>query len=380
MRGRRFRVLAALGTVGVVVVTVSMVPPLARAAKASPPPAACGASAPAGSSVFQATYKQTGQSFSSCLAPSSIATFVLQPGSNNVNVWETETTNGSLVNVNNTGPIKQPNVKLGTASPSLPTVKVDPSVSMQTIDGFGGAMTQSSAELINIWPTKKQILKALFGSKGADLNIARVPMGASDMVTGPIYQGDTSYSYDDNGGASDPTLAHFSIGTQSSKGAAKANSCSRASTPGEFGTGDYADTIPALLCAKSLNPALNLLATPWSAPGWMKINDPTVPSSCSGSDDYLNPSDYGAYTKYFAKFVQDYEEAGLPISEVSMQNEPENCNITYPTMEMAPSGELAPSNQATFTSGSLSGTPPALGWRHRGPGDHGLRPQLLGGR
>jgi O-glycosyl hydrolase len=323
---------------------------------------ATSSSSPPGAS-FQVTYK--GKSFSTSLPPSSIATYTWTPGSDTVSVTETGTSGGSLVK--NVELARQPSLSFGTASGSLPTVTVDPSVSMQKIAGFGGAMTQSSASLINNSTSENKIMGALFGPTGADFNIIRVPMGASDFVTGPIYQDDTSFSYDDNDGKADTALANFSIGSQSAAGA-KAKVCAHAAFPGEYGAGDYSDTIPALLCAKSFNQSLNLLAVPWSAPGWMKIDDSTVPGRCAGRDDFLRNSDYGTYASYFVKFLEAYRLAGLTVSEISMQNEPENCKTTYPTMEMKPS------DQATFamdlysklhkSSGSLSAIPTIMAYDH----------------
>jgi O-glycosyl hydrolase len=299
--------------------------------------AATGAAVSASGASFRVTYDN--KSFATSLPPSSIATYTWTPGSNTVSETETETSAGSLVNNVELAP--QPNLSFGVTSKSLLTVAVKPSVSMQPITGFGGAMTQSAAELINNSRSDKQIMDALFDRSGADFSIVRVPMGASDFVTGRIYQGDTSYSYDDNGGKADPGLAKFSVGTQTHAGE-HAVPCVPARSPGDYGTGDYADTIPALQCAKSLNPSLNLLAVPWSAPGWMKIKDPTIPSACPGSDDVLQPSYYDLYAAYFVKFLEAYQTVHLPVSEVSMQNEPENCSTSYPTMEMTPA------SQATF--------------------------------
>ena len=320
--------------------------------------AATAAEIPPGVS-FQVTYG--GKSFAASLPPSSIATYTWTPGSKTVGVTETETSGGSLVK--NVELAHQPSLSFGATGGSLPTVAVNPSMAMQKIAGFGGAMTQSSASLINNSVSEKKVMDALFGSGGAHFNIVRVPMGASDFVTGPIYQNGTSFSYDDNGGKADPSLANFSIGTRSAQGAA-ARACADASSPGEYGTGDYADTIPALLCAEAVNSSLNLLAVPWSAPGWMKIDDSTVPSHCTGSDDFLRGADYGTYTSYFLKYLKAYQSAGLPVSEISMQNEPENCSKTYPTMEMKPS------DQAMFAEDLYSGL-------HHPGGSLSVRPTIM---
>ena len=353
-----------VATTSIATLFASVVPLAATAsASANPTPPAAQSPAQPTRTSFQVTYD--GQSFPYSLPPSSMATFTINPGSNSVSVTETDTANGKLVKGMKLEP--QPSVPLGTSSGSSPNINVDSSkpMQMQSISGFGGAMTESAAELINNSPSEKVVMNKLFSASGANFNIVRVPMGASDFVTGPIYQNDTSFSYDDNLGRHnkskpDPTLANFSIGTQSTKGY-EAQPCVPATTPDEYGTGDYADTIPALRCAQSMSSNLNLLAAPWSAPGWMKMADNTVASSCTGSNDFLNPSDYSIYADYFLKFLQAYQLADLPVSEISMQNEPENCKMNYPTMEMNASSQ-ATSNEATFAQ-DLYGTvhAPALG-------------------
>src|SRR5436305_833484 len=76
---------------------------------------------------------------------------------------------------------------------------------------------------------------------------------------------------------------------------------------------DTAATIPLLQQARALSPSLKLLATPWSAPGWMKIGG-TFNGSCFAAANYLRNELYGAYARYFAKFVRAYQGTyDLPI-------------------------------------------------------------------
>ncbi len=66
--------------------------------------------------------------------------------------------------------------------------------------------------------------------------------------------------------------------------------------------------------ARGVNPDLFLLASPWSPPGWMKANG----SMLGGS---MRKHDFAAYAKYFVKFLQAYEAAGVPVQAVTIQNE-----------------------------------------------------------
>ena len=240
--------------------------------------------------------------FSASLPPSSVATYVLPASSSLVQEWRT-TPNGASLGDTVT---QQPAVALGTST-SGPVISVNPGQQHQTMTGFGAAMTDSAASLIKNSASRNAIMNQFFSPSGAGFTMVRLPMGASDLESSSFQ------SYDDT--PRDVTLAHFSVAH------------------------DTANIIPLLQQAKSLQPGLQILATPWSAPGWMKISG-KFDGVCPG--DLLNtlaPDSYNTYAQYFVKFIQAYKSYGLPIAMVSMQNEPENCNTTYPTMNMTASDE-----------------------------------------
>jgi glucosylceramidase len=70
-----------------------------------------------------------------------------------------------------------------------------------------------------------------------------------------------------------------------------------------------------LKLARELNPDLLFYASPWSPPAWMKTNQSLIGGS-------LDRKWYGAYARYFVKFVQAYQGEGIPIHAVTIQNEP----------------------------------------------------------
>jgi O-glycosyl hydrolase len=185
------------------------------------------------------------------------------------------------------------------------TIKVDDSVRYQQITGFGAALTDSSAYLINQLPTSSRntLMQKLFDpSAGIGLSTVRSPMGATDFTaTG-------NYSYDDMpAGQTDPTLANFSV------------------------QHDVPYIIPELKQALALNPNLKVTSTPWSPPGWMK----TSGSMIGGT---LLDTDYSALANYFVKYIQAYGAAGVPISYVTPQNEPLNAP-SWPGMSLTPGQE-----------------------------------------
>ena len=124
----------------------------------------------------------------------------------------------------------------------------------------------------------------------------RQPMGASDFAV------NGSYSYDDMpAGQTDPDLSAFSIDH------------------------DKAYIIPRLREALRINPKLTMMASPWSAPGWMKSSDSMITGS-------LKREYYDAYARYFVKFLKGYRAAGLPTDYISVQNEPLYEPGDYPGM------------------------------------------------
>ena len=203
-------------------------------------------------------------------------------------VWET-TTNQSQLLAQQTGATFAP----GSSSQSQ-VITVNPSQTYQSMTGFGASFTDSSASLVYASPLRNQIMTKLFDpNQGIGLDFLRQPIGASDFSL-------STYSYDDMpSGQTDPTLADFSIAH------------------------DDAYILPILQQALSINPSTTVMATPWSPPGWMKTSGSMVGGT-------LNSADYQVFANYLVKFIQAYQAAGVPISLISAQNEPEYSPSNYP--------------------------------------------------
>ena len=185
------------------------------------------------------------------------------------------------------------------SAPAGPTITVDTTRRYQEITGFGASFTDSSAWLVGTKLDASQrdaVMRDLFSDQGIGLSFLRQPMGASDFAV------KGNYSYDDMPpGKTDPTLAHFSIDH------------------------DRAYIIPLLLQARRINPHLTVMATPWSPPGWMKTSDSMIGGT-------LRPEAYQPLADYFAKFIEDYAAAGVPIRYITPQNEPLFIPGGYPGM------------------------------------------------
>ncbi|MEV4601940.1 glycoside hydrolase family 30 beta sandwich domain-containing protein [Amycolatopsis sp. NPDC049253] len=172
------------------------------------------------------------------------------------------------------------------------TVRVDPNVKFQTVSGFGAAITDSSAHVLyGLTPgNRDEVMKNLFDPRaGAGISFLRQPIGASDFAVGQ------DYSYDDlPAGQTDYDMKHFSIAH------------------------DEAQILPLVRQAKKLNPQLEIVASPWSMPGWMKTSGSMIDGKLIDS-----PKIYRAYALYLVKFVQAYRKAGVHVDYLTVQNEPQ---------------------------------------------------------
>ena len=170
------------------------------------------------------------------------------------------------------------------------TINVSENQTYQTMDGFGFSLTGGSANLINAMSSsaRTSLLQDLFSvENGNGVSYLRISIGASDLDP-------NVFSYSDLPvGQTDVNLDNFSIAP------------------------DRANLIPVLKEILSINPNVKILATPWSAPVWMKTNG----NSIGGK---LQTQYYATYANYFAKYIKAMAEEGIRIDAMSIQNEPEN--------------------------------------------------------
>jgi glucosylceramidase len=183
-------------------------------------------------------------------------------------------------------------------------IEVSAEQHFQTIEGFGAALTNSSAWLLFHSQLRDSMMAALFSrDSGIGISYVRLPMGASDFSSQP------AYTYDDvPEGETDPGLDYFSIDA------------------------DRAFIIPLIKQALTINPDLKIMASPWSAPAWMK----TTRRLNGGALQSVN---YPVLAQYFVKFIQAYESEGISIDAITVQNEPLYTTADYPSMGMNASAQ-----------------------------------------
>ncbi len=177
-------------------------------------------------------------------------------------------------------------------------VFVDPSQKYQSIVGIGGAITDAAAETFAKLPesAQKELLTAFYDSKnGLGYSIIRTNIGSCDFSS-------DSYSYVSR---NDEQLKTFNV--------------------------SHDETYKIPLIKKAIATAggtLPLFVSPWSPPAWIKDNDNLVQGG------KLLPKYRQLWANYLVKFIKTYEQKGMPVWGLSVQNEPmaiqrwESCIFT----------------------------------------------------
>lgn len=164
-------------------------------------------------------------------------------------------------------------------------VFVNPKKTFQEFLGIGGAITDASSEVFATLNKDQQeeFLQAYFGKNGINYTIIRTSIHSSDFGLG-------SHTYVEEG---DAALKTFSIEKDKEK------------------------RIPFIKRAIELiEDDLVFYASPWSPPAFMKTNKNMLRGG------KLLPEFRQAWANYYAKFIKAYEDEGIPVWGLTIQNEP----------------------------------------------------------
>ena len=167
--------------------------------------------------------------------------------------------------------VKYPLTKIentATIPSGIIKVKVNPQKTYQTMEGFGYALTGGSAQVIHHLSKEKRkaLINEIFGSSSSSLGVSyiRISMGASDLDA-------EVFSYCDlPKNEVDPQLTHFNLSK------------------------DTVHLIPILKEILAIQPNIKIMASPWSAPIWMKSNGISM-------GGHLLKKYYASYALYFEK-------------------------------------------------------------------------------
>ena len=173
------------------------------------------------------------------------------------------------------------------------TITMKPNETYQEIEGFGAAITGSTCyNLLKMTnENRTKLLKETFDPViGMGYSYIRISIGCSDFSM-------EEYTCCDKAG-----IENFAIHEL-----------------------DKRDLFPVLKEILAINPNVKILASPWTCPRWMKVNNLTdLQPYNSWTSGQLNPIYYQDYATYFVKFIQDMKTAGFNIDAITIQNEPLN--------------------------------------------------------
>ena len=186
-----------------------------------------------------------------------------------------------------------------SATENTSVIALHPEQKFQTITGFGGAFTESSAYLLNKLSKKNRdtIIAAYFSEDGANYSLTRTHMNSCDFSL-------SQYSYSPV--AEDMQLDHFSIEE------------------------DRDDLIPMIKDAMMVSKdGFKILASPWTAAPWMKDNNAWVGGK-------LLPKYYDTWALFFSKYADAYKEEGINIWGFTVENEPHGNGNNWESMHFSP--------------------------------------------
>jgi len=172
---------------------------------------------------------------------------------------------------------------------------INASFTYQTIFGFGSALTESAAfNFASLSSTQRDALATLLWAPsplGNGYTAGRMHMGSADFSL-------STYSLDEI--LNDFSLQFFDDSL----------------------TRDHKYVIPLALAAiNASNYRLNLFASPWSPPSWLKINEDMIDSAHPEGLIQSNAA-FKTYANYFVRFIKAMKQAGVNLWGVTLQNEP----------------------------------------------------------
>jgi len=197
-------------------------------------------------------------------------------------------------------------------------IKLNPEEKFQTITGFGGSFTESSAWLLNQLSKENRalILKAYFSSEGSNYSLTRTHINSCDFSLG-------NYNYAPL--KDDKELSSFSIEE------------------------DRDDIIPMIKDAMAISEeGFKIISSPWTAPPWMKDNDSYVGGK-------MLPEYFETWAKFFSKYIEAYQNEGIDIWGITVENEPlgngnnwESMHFSAEEMAVFVQHHLGPQLRADF--------------------------------
>ena len=168
----------------------------------------------------------------------------------------------------------------------MQVINLYPDKTYQKIEGFGAALTESAGYALSRMSeeNRKKVVEAYYGKDGIGYTIGRIHMDSCDFSIG-------NYCAVEN--PDDPEFRDFSLERDAK----------------------YVQPLVKAV-SKTLGKPVSLLLSPWSPPAFLKE------TGVRNGGGHLKKESYPDYANYIAKYITEYEKLGLPISWMTVQNEP----------------------------------------------------------
>ena len=176
-------------------------------------------------------------------------------------------------------------IRPDTGAQERDVVNIYPKAANQSIDGFGGAITESVGYTLSKMPTdqQKEILSAVFGEEGLRYTQVRTSIDSCDFA-----------------------LSQYEAASQPDAPLVLRH--------------DETYVIPWIKAAQAVSTTkIGVMLTPWSPPAYMKSNGER------SHGGYLKPEFYAAWAEYICRYIAAYRAQGQNVVKLSVQNEP-NAN------------------------------------------------------
>lgn len=165
-------------------------------------------------------------------------------------------------------------------------INLYPEKQYQTIEGFGGALTESAGYAYSKMSNEKkeEIINAYYGKESMNYTFARIPLDSCD------------FSLNNYCAINNPCDSNFK----------------------EFSLARDREYIQPLVrdVSKVLQKKLNILLSPWSPPAFMKD------TKIRNGGGHLQEEYYQMYADYIAKYIEEYNKLGFKVNMITIQNEP----------------------------------------------------------
>ncbi|QJR81363.1 hypothetical protein CA267_011530 [Alteromonas pelagimontana] len=192
-------------------------------------------------------------------------------------------------------------------------VTVDAAQTYQTVLGVGSSLEHATVYNIrkNKTPQEQyEVLRALIHpTDGIGMNLFRITIGTSDFSNGTMASpkpapADGWYSFQDTPQSKVSLERHESLG--------------------------IIDTLKmAIKVGEDSNNPVRFVASPWSPPAWMREGNSMVRGGA------IKESALDAWADYMRKTVEAYQQAGIPIYALTLQNERAFEPEAYPGMKIS---------------------------------------------